>query len=70
MSLTLQQADDEMFALVKSVADTTVSEVKWPDVPNQDPPISNTVSWMRVTQQYTSGRQATLANHDSKRRLD
>lgn len=69
MTCTSQQAERESVAIFKAMADLTwpLAEQRYDGNESRDPPPSNK-SWFRWTFQHTDGGQASLANHEGKRR--
>lgn len=59
MSLTHQQARDEMFDVLKAAWDTTTYDIFWEDVRKQRG--KNEKPWATVTLQHASGFQSTLS---------
>lgn len=70
MTATVAQARDEILTTVKTAwEDDVLSQglvMLWPDVAG-DPPENG--AWGRTTVIHTGGQQATLANHQGKRRF-
>lgn len=65
MSLTYQQARDEIFALFKTAWDTTGYSVHYQDVRRQRD--TDNEPWAVVTLQHSSGFQATLSGVSGSR---
>jgi hypothetical protein len=69
MTCTSQEAERESLTIFKTMADAT-----WPgyqqryDGNESNTPPPSDASWFRWTFQHTDGGQASLANHDGKRR--
>lgn len=70
MSATFLEAIDDMFEVVRAAWDTTVwpeENIMWPDMGNEIPATPD--PWIRVRTVFGSGGQATLANHEGRRRF-
>ena len=69
MSLTYNQAIDEILTVFKNAWPLSDTTVKYDDVANDSNPPPVDSPWARVILRHTTGRQATLANAQGQSRF-
>lgn len=69
--MTALEAEDEVFAIFKTIWDETGFEARYPDVPGKKPATEESVDqpWARPTMNHVDGGQSSLAGEVGTRRF-
>jgi hypothetical protein len=68
MSLTFEQARDEILEIFRGAWPEDINNVVWDDVVSEAP--ATALSWARVALRHTLGEQGSLADDTGKKRWD